>query len=278
MSERLEQKFASGQLKKHSKTGCQNVNAEDLEQNLHNQVMSNTCPICFELFLPPINQPFILFPCGHTFCKICIHKHINLKKECPFCRQKVQSMAPNISLQNLILSANENKDEVINRLRAKQEQMMKNNAFSSDQFGQNNGNSTAQNSTSSSNFDSEKYLNDFRLLDIRCGVLEEERQDHQMQLQDSKNQIKTKEIIIAKLTEEREDCQARMKKLQQEMQLIQQFQEREQDNLDELRQNTTKHEQSAKFIEDALGPLKTEKDKIKLMIQTLAPQLAHELN
>lgn len=45
-------------------------------------------------------------------------------------------MAPNISLQNLILSANEKKDEVIKRLQAKQEQMLRNNAFTSCAFGE----------------------------------------------------------------------------------------------------------------------------------------------
>ena len=38
-------------------------------------------------------------------------------------------MAPNISLQNLILTANDKKEEVIKRLKAKQEQMLRNNAF-----------------------------------------------------------------------------------------------------------------------------------------------------
>ena len=41
-------------------------------------------------------------------------------------------MAPNISLQNLILSANEKKEEVIKRLKNKQDQMIKNNEFSGD--------------------------------------------------------------------------------------------------------------------------------------------------
>ena len=89
--------------------------------------MSNTCPICLELFLPPSNQPFILFPCGHTFCKLCINTHAKQQSKCPYCRQTIKSMAPNISLQNLILSANERKEEVIQRLKAKQEQMIRDN-------------------------------------------------------------------------------------------------------------------------------------------------------
>lgn len=75
--------------------------------------MSNTCPICFELFLPPNNQPYILFPCGHTFCKACLDcaKKRYGKKTCPFCRKIYNSMAPNLSLQNLVISANDKNSE-----------------------------------------------------------------------------------------------------------------------------------------------------------------------
>lgn len=55
--------------------------------------------------------------------------------------------------------------------------MLKNNAFTTDNMGQmSTGNNQAN------TFDSDKYVNDYRLLDIRCGVLEEERTDHIMQL------------------------------------------------------------------------------------------------
>lgn len=40
-----------------------------LEQTISKEVESNTCPICFELMVPPNYSPILLFPCGHTFCK-----------------------------------------------------------------------------------------------------------------------------------------------------------------------------------------------------------------
>jgi len=60
---------------------------------------------------------------------VCINNYAKQKKKCPFCRAPMDSMAPNISLQNLILSANEKKDEVVKRLREKQDQMLRANAF-----------------------------------------------------------------------------------------------------------------------------------------------------
>lgn len=131
MEERLEQKYQgqAGVLppcgppkyraNKANVMRMQGKNENEIEDSLHEQVMSNTCPICFELFLPPDHSPFILFPCGHTFCKVCIKKYAQTKKKCPFCRATFNSMAPNISLQNLILSANDKKDEVVKRLKAK---------------------------------------------------------------------------------------------------------------------------------------------------------------
>ena len=55
--------------------------------------------------------------------------------------------------------------------------MLKNNAFSAEKLPTNQSSGI-----SSIEFDAEKYINDYRLLDIRSGVLEEERQDYLMQL------------------------------------------------------------------------------------------------
>ena len=44
-------------------------------------------------------------------------------------------MAPNISLQNLILSANEKKEEVVKKLKEKQDQLLQSKKFDSSEFG-----------------------------------------------------------------------------------------------------------------------------------------------
>jgi hypothetical protein len=43
------------------------------EKTFAAEMESHTCPICLEQMLPPNNPPMILFPCGHTFCKICLN-------------------------------------------------------------------------------------------------------------------------------------------------------------------------------------------------------------
>ena len=35
-----------------------------IEGNLFQEIESHTCPICYELMVPPKNAPILLFPCG----------------------------------------------------------------------------------------------------------------------------------------------------------------------------------------------------------------------
>lgn len=60
-------------------------------------------------------------------------------------------------------------------------------------------------------------MNDFRLLEVRCGVLEEERADYISQLHQTKEVINAKEKSLSTLSAEKEDCLARLRKIQQEL-------------------------------------------------------------
>ena len=77
------------------------------ESQLKDQILANDCPICFERLVPPDHSPYILFPCGHSFCESCLKVHAKSQKKCPFCRTRIESKALNIQLMNLIKSANE---------------------------------------------------------------------------------------------------------------------------------------------------------------------------
>ena len=43
-----------------------------MEARLAKEIESHTCPICYELMVPPAHSPTLLFPCGHTFCERCV--------------------------------------------------------------------------------------------------------------------------------------------------------------------------------------------------------------
>jgi len=97
------------ELQKESETLQQRVAAENLQMDdylARELETQNTCPVCYELMVPPEHAPQLLFPCGHTFCAKCIHSHYvtHGKRTCPICRKKIDSKAPNYSLQQLILN------------------------------------------------------------------------------------------------------------------------------------------------------------------------------
>jgi Zinc finger, C3HC4 type (RING finger). len=61
-----------------------NSHQKNIEKAIAGEVETNTCSICFELMLPKIHSPILLFPCGHTFCKECVdHSFKTGKKTCP---------------------------------------------------------------------------------------------------------------------------------------------------------------------------------------------------
>jgi hypothetical protein len=91
---------------------CENIISR-LDAFVSQELSSFQCPICFELMQPPDKAPMLLFPCGHTFCAICIESHTKqlrrtqavkneLRISCPYCRHEVESKAVNRSLKELI--------------------------------------------------------------------------------------------------------------------------------------------------------------------------------
>ena len=73
-------------------------------------------------------------------------------------------MAPNISLQNLIINANDKKEEVVKKLKAKQDQMLQVKNMDSD-YG---------NQSPSKADQAQEYINSYRMLEIRTSVMQEE--------------------------------------------------------------------------------------------------------
>lgn len=75
------------------------------EKSLSSELETNICGVCTNLMISP-NEPYILFPCGHSFCKQCIYSnpttHQMNFRECPYCRTRIDSCAINRSLLNLI--------------------------------------------------------------------------------------------------------------------------------------------------------------------------------
>ena len=91
-----------GKLTKQISLPCNTLNSR-LESFMSNELQTSNCSICYEFMLPPQNTAVLLFPCGHTFCKLCIERHRKGgKNKCPYCREKIFSSAENQRLKSLI--------------------------------------------------------------------------------------------------------------------------------------------------------------------------------
>lgn len=77
-----------------------NMKGQEVEAAVTTELETNNCPICFELMIPKLHSPMLLFPCGHTFCQewIIQNEKKNSNKKCPAWRSVVKSKAINHSL------------------------------------------------------------------------------------------------------------------------------------------------------------------------------------
>jgi len=71
ISTRLRVELKEDLRKSTSLTGKENIDlAASMENYLSGELMTHQCQICYELMCPPKHTPTLLFPCGHTFCKV----------------------------------------------------------------------------------------------------------------------------------------------------------------------------------------------------------------
>lgn len=121
------------------------------------------------------------------------------------------------------MSANEKREEVVQKLKSKQDQMLKNNGFTAD----------------CSN-DIQKYISDYKMLEIRMTVMQEEYNEAIYQLEDLKQKLKIKEDNMQTLQIEKDDCLQRMRKVEKELELIESYERQELQNIERLKDEDIK--------------------------------------
>jgi Ring finger domain len=64
----------------------------------------SVCPICIDTMV----KAFIVVPCGHSFCWVCLDKHMITKRQpgtkcmCPYCKTAVENYGPNLMVDGMI--------------------------------------------------------------------------------------------------------------------------------------------------------------------------------
>ena len=62
------------------------------------------CSICMEVYNDKTVVPFVITPCGHTFCLVCLNK-MDDKTKCPNCRAQIDGKIKNLAVLNLVNNA-----------------------------------------------------------------------------------------------------------------------------------------------------------------------------
>ena len=199
-----------------------------LEKSLGQELETNTCGVCTELMISP-NEPYILFPCGHSFCKECMYKdHQNKVLKitvCPYCRAKVSSCALNISLLNLIRKYKVQEAEPVEE-----------------------------------DFDQES-------MDIRCNILSKEATQLRQKLQKEMKTLEVKTRVEKTLQDDKNKIRVEMEKLKEEDQLIETHLLANNHEIKLLRQNIETVNEKYLLIEKTLESLEAERDKMRLMFR-----------
>ncbi len=232
---------------------------EDLqmEKTISKEIETNTCPICYELMVPPKNSPILLFPCGHTFCKVCVYSQNNNSQicksknttsqiqKCPCCRSPVKSSALNISLQNLICVFTNNKHLI----------------------DKHQGESEEKKEEDNEDENLEMFRNNLNLCNMRYKILRDERREMKKKNVLLDQNIGIQQNFLNKLYEEKKEVRTKIEKLNLEMDLIGEYINKNEKDLKEIETQFDENNSKILLIEETLGPIQKEKEKYEILIR-----------
>ena len=74
------------------------------QQSFFNMNSDEQCSICMEVYNHKTVVPFLVTPCGHTFCQVCLSR-LTDKTKCPNCRAHINDQVKNLAVLNLVNNA-----------------------------------------------------------------------------------------------------------------------------------------------------------------------------
>ncbi|QDZ21622.1 RING-type domain-containing protein [Chloropicon primus] len=253
-----------------------------LEGYLAKEIASHKCPICYELMIPPDNSPMLLFPCGHTFCKTCLRTHEKYnRRKCPYCRQKIESTAANMSLQQLTQNYVQQK----RRLKAKtgsdaraggDEEGEEEGRLFEDVLGE-GGSAGLDMSTDSEGGDAtdqdaledtyDTYVSKYRSVEMRVRILENELLDTKDEQMKFDEDLEAGNKVLEHLLREKQNILREEEKIQKMKQMIQEQLQVQELKLKQVTQRQEHCAQRSSLIVETLKPLTGELDKLRLIME-----------
>jgi hypothetical protein len=206
-----------------------------IEKAIASEKDTNVCSICFEIMLPKLHSPILLFPCGHTFCKQCVETSLKTgNKKCPWCRATITSHAINLSLQTIIVAY------------AKQ----------------NNINVQEEPEVLSDNYDEQ-----LEMYELRKRILMDEKGNNNDEIRAIQMKIEDEEYSAEILKREEKKVLKTIELAEKELDLVREHIRKAAINIDKLYKDLETKEKSNQLIEETLIPVERERKKILTLMR-----------
>ena len=232
-----------------------------LEARLAKEIESHTCPICYELMVPPAHSPTLLFPCGHTFCSECLEKHQHQHGRCPYCREKIKSSALNISLQQLIQNYVTSRDQVEAQAAAA--------AASGGGTGGGGGSRAAGGGEGSGGSDIHFYKSQKQALEMRSQILNNELEETLREQEEATELQEAAHAVLGHLGREELVVRQQLEALQAEHLLIKEQISLQKTKAQGLEQRRREVAERVDLIRKTVAPLEAEMEKNDLILDGL---------
>lgn len=238
--------------------GQQKIKKQEIrfEKTFAREMESHTCPICFEMMLPPNNPPMILFPCGHTFCKGCIiaveknTHNPNNRNKCCLCKGKFVQKAVNIALQNLICIFTDNRqlltsnliEEELEKVEEKKESIGLNNV---------------------------EYENRLRDQDLRLRIMVDEKQKMEIEVQSLKTNLYSVKENQLVYKEKSAKVEKKIKQYTEQQDVLENYIVSGSQQITDKEGQILSLDEKVCLLKDTISSLETERIKVNLLQQEL---------
>jgi hypothetical protein len=249
-----------------------------IESFLQNELQQHTCPVCFEPMLPPNKSPMLLFPCGHTFCAECIARQKQIAThKCPFCRAKIERIAINHSLKQLMETFLKKKESIESGQSSVASAFKSGaNSVNSSNNNDNNKNSSNQNrdynhSGSENDNKAAEYMQKCRALKIRSKILKNELEDSKNNVSRLEKQKASCALVMKTLRKEEAKAIEQLEAAKEALNLVREHVIDQNEKMDAIEKEKSECHQKIKLIESTVATIDRDADKAYILLQNFSP-------
>lgn len=250
-----------------------------VEGVLASEIASHTCPICYDLMMPPEQSPTMLFPCGHTFCAQCLKSHVDKhgKKMCPYCRQDIAAQALNMSLQQIIQNFVAARDKI---------PQIRNGKLIMPAGTKSEGGVEAGSGEGSEEHEAEElapgemeimYTQRLRTVSVRCEILRNELADMEEESRKIQENASTAQTVLGHLKGEENTLKGRLQGIMRELEVVREQVEEQERRVADVAAAEEDNWRRRELLGKTLKPVEEEMRKLSVLLKRVAPNVTATL-